>query len=149
MTSAECFFSFGTRHPIPSRAEDRLFEMVNRDYISGIFLLALSGWLWWYTGSFPQLDEGYPGPSLFPRLIALGLFLAGISIIFKGMRNKGAAVTRDTARKISRNTTSRRGLRARPGLSHSSPVGSFRPGHGWIHSHIRPSLEKSSVGMPY
>ena len=71
---------------------------MNRDYISGIFLLALSGWLWWYTGSFPQLDDGYPGPSLFPRLIALGLFLAGISIIFKGMRNKGAAATRDRAR---------------------------------------------------
>lgn len=67
------------------------FDIMNRDLISGILLLFLSGWLWFYTGAFPQLDDGYPGPSLFPRLIAIGFGLAG-AVLCAGALKKGASI---------------------------------------------------------
>lgn len=59
-----------------------------RDAVSGIALLALSLWLWYFTASFPQLDDGYPGPSLFPRLVALGLGFAGVILLIQSLRSK-------------------------------------------------------------
>lgn len=59
-----------------------------RDAVSGIALLALSLWLWYYTASFPQLDGGYPGPGLFPRIVALGLGLAGVMLLIQALRGK-------------------------------------------------------------
>lgn len=47
-------------------------------------LLALATWIWFYSGQFPNLPEGYPGPGLFPRVIALGLALIALALLVKG-----------------------------------------------------------------
>ena len=49
--------------------------------LNGLFILALGGWIWWYSGRFPYLDEGHPGPSLFPRVIGIGLLLSGLALL--------------------------------------------------------------------
>ena len=59
--------------------------ILHRDIVSGLVLVALSIWIWWHSASFPQLDGGYPGPSLFPRVIAVCLGIAGIILTFKRM----------------------------------------------------------------
>lgn len=51
--------------------------------------------IWLYTAEFPQLEEGYPGPSLFPRIIASGLGLAGIIIIIQGFRSWNRSLLKD------------------------------------------------------
>lgn len=43
----------------------------------GLASLALGAWVWLFSAGFPQLREGYPGPALFPRVIAIGLLLCG------------------------------------------------------------------------
>jgi len=52
------------------------------EIFNGLFLILLGIWIWWYTSSFPSLDDDYPGPSLFPRIIAIGFFLCGIFLFF-------------------------------------------------------------------
>ena len=56
--------------------------------ISGVLLIVLSVMLWWQSGSFPGLDEGYPGPNLFPRIIAIGLGSIGLFLIISNFHNK-------------------------------------------------------------
>lgn len=56
------------------------------DGISALILCLLGLGIWWQSGSFPSLEEGYPGPSLFPRLIAIGLVLGGAWIGLKSIR---------------------------------------------------------------
>ena len=61
--------------------------------------MVLAGWLWFYTGSFPQMDDGYPGPSLFPRLIAIGLGLAGVVLSLKAVKGRRAKSPDSLARR--------------------------------------------------
>lgn len=57
--------------------------MVNRDeIINGVLLILIGGLVWWQSGSFPTLEKGYPGPSLFPRIISAGLILTGGLLLF-------------------------------------------------------------------
>ena len=49
---------------------------------NGLLLILLGGWIWWYTTDFPSLEEGYPGPTLFPRIIALGFIFCGLILLF-------------------------------------------------------------------
>lgn len=56
------------------------------DGISALILILLGIGIWWQSGSFPSLEEGYPGPSLFPRLMAIGLVLGGSWIGLKAFR---------------------------------------------------------------
>lgn len=56
------------------------------DGISALLLCLLGIGIWWQSGSFPSLEEGYPGPSLFPRMIAIGLLLGGIWIGLKSFQ---------------------------------------------------------------
>ena len=51
-----------------------------RDLIAGGILLALGLCIYFISLSFPDLPEGYPGPSLFPQIIAIGLGLMGIAL---------------------------------------------------------------------
>ena len=51
-----------------------------RDILAAILLLLLAAWIWYYSSQFPDLPEGYPGPKLFPRIIAVGLASIGIGI---------------------------------------------------------------------
>lgn len=62
--------------------------ILRRDTVSGVLLLGLSLWIAWQSSSFPQLENGYPGPALFPQIIAMSLACAGIFIIFRQARSK-------------------------------------------------------------
>ena len=60
--------------------------MDRKEVISAAVLGLLGIGIWWQAGSFPSLEEGYPGPSLFPRMIAIGLILGGTWIGFSALR---------------------------------------------------------------
>ena len=60
-----------------------------KNLIAGLFLSGLGVWIWVYTGAFPELQEGYPGPALFPRVIAAGLALAGLGFVAGSLRKGG------------------------------------------------------------
>jgi putative tricarboxylic transport membrane protein len=46
------------------------------------FLLILLGLaIWFYAADFPNLDADYPGPALFPRIIAIGFILCGLLLL--------------------------------------------------------------------
>lgn len=62
--------------------------ILRRDTISGMLLLGLSLWVAWKAGTFPQLESGYPGPALFPQIIAISLACAGIFIILRQAKRK-------------------------------------------------------------
>ena len=51
-----------------------------KEVLNASLVILVGGWIWWYSGRFPDLEEGYPGPSLFPRLISVGLILAGVGL---------------------------------------------------------------------
>lgn len=55
------------------------------EWFNGLLLLALGAWIWWYTANFP-LDEGYPGPSLFPRMVAVGFMICGLLLLITQRR---------------------------------------------------------------
>jgi putative tricarboxylic transport membrane protein len=42
----------------------------------------------WYAKSFPKLEEGYPGPSLFPTVLAVLFIAAGVVLIFQDIRSR-------------------------------------------------------------
>jgi len=56
----------------------KYLNKIAREKWNGLLLIGLAAWLWWYSGSFPELQEGYPGPALFPRIMAMGLGLSGL-----------------------------------------------------------------------
>lgn len=49
--------------------------------IPGLLVAGLGTAVWLYSGTFPQLEDGYPGPGLFPRVIAAGLFISGVLLV--------------------------------------------------------------------
>jgi len=53
---------------------------LRKDLIVTVILVLLAGWIWYYSARFPDLPEGYPGPKLFPRIIAIGLGIIGLGI---------------------------------------------------------------------
>lgn len=57
-----------------------------RTLISGLLCTLLGAAIWFYSGTFPELPEGYPGPGLFPRIIAAGLLLSGLALLAQGAR---------------------------------------------------------------
>lgn len=60
------------------------------DLAYSLACLLLGGWVWIYAGTFPQLQGGYPGPSLFPRIIATCLVLCGLYLTaIAVMRRRG------------------------------------------------------------
>ncbi len=61
---------------------------LHRDIISGLLLVGISVWIWWQTSAFPKLQDGYPGPALFPQIIAILLAVAGLYLAAKGSRKK-------------------------------------------------------------
>lgn len=42
--------------------------------------------VWITSRHFPTLPEGYPGPALFPRVIAVLLLLAGLGLVVGGVK---------------------------------------------------------------
>ena len=41
-----------------------------------------------HVQSFPELDNGYPGPALFPSVLSVLFIFCGIGLIFQGLRKK-------------------------------------------------------------
>ena len=74
--------------------------MERNDLLSGLILIALSGVLWVMTSSFPELDNGYPGPALFPRIIAVALGLAGTVMWGRSMRPYRRTPSSETANQL-------------------------------------------------
>ena len=68
---------------------------LSKDLISAAVLLLLGIWIWFYSGQFPNLPEGHPGPKLFPRIIAIGLAVIGLSLGIMELRSKKANPTTD------------------------------------------------------
>ncbi len=68
---------------------------IHKDAVSGIILIGMSLWIWWQAASFPQLGDGYPGPALFPQIIAIGLACAGLYI---AVRSAGKTKSKRTAK---------------------------------------------------
>lgn len=63
--------------------------MVNeplKNLVAGVLMAGLGVWIWLYTDTFPRFQEGYPGPALFPRIIALGLTLSGLGFVVGSLR---------------------------------------------------------------
>lgn len=80
MPSVSCDISFlyilTPEYPKMSEKKEHNIELIN-----GIILLLFGGWIWWRSANFPSLDEGYPGPSLFPRLVASGFMICGALLL--------------------------------------------------------------------
>ena len=81
--------AFGSTLPLASM--ESTVPAPRTDLIGGLVLLALGLGIWLYTGTFPELDDGHPGPALFPRLIAAGLVLAGLGLAVGGLRRRRTA----------------------------------------------------------
>lgn len=63
------------------------FFHTHKDALTGGIWLTVAVAIFWYAGTFPELEEGYPGPSLFPRLIAMGLGLSGLGLMVQAWRS--------------------------------------------------------------
>ncbi len=51
----------------------------------GLIVFAIAVLL--YTRTFPTLERGYPGPSLFPNVLAVLFIIAGITLVAQGVRS--------------------------------------------------------------
>ena len=54
----------------------------------GLFLILFAAVVLWHVQSFPSLDNGYPGPALFPSVLAVLFILCGIGLIIQGVRQR-------------------------------------------------------------
>lgn len=59
----------------------RQWSVSHTEVLNGGILLLLGIAIWLYSGTFPNLDEGYPGPALFPRLISVGFTISGLVLL--------------------------------------------------------------------
>ena len=62
----------------------------------GLFLIIFALAVIIHTRTFPSLGNGYPGPSLFPRVLAVLFILAGIGLIIQGIKNREKILKFDT-----------------------------------------------------
>ena len=60
----------------------KFVHFLDKEKFSGLILFFLGVWIWWYSGQFPKLEQGYPGPALFPRIISIGLAFCGVVMLF-------------------------------------------------------------------
>ena len=60
--------------------------MGKNDYIGGGIFTALGVFIWALTFQFPVLDDGHPGPSLFPRVLGTLFIVFGSMVILSGWR---------------------------------------------------------------
>ena len=62
----------------------------------GVFLIIFSAVVLWHVQSFPSLDNGYPGPALFPSVLAVLFIFCGIGLIIQGIRQREKLLKFDT-----------------------------------------------------
>jgi putative tricarboxylic transport membrane protein len=54
----------------------------------GLMLIVFSCAVLVHVQSFPKLDNGYPGPALFPSVLAVLFIFCGIGLIIQGVRKR-------------------------------------------------------------
>jgi putative tricarboxylic transport membrane protein len=64
--------------------------MGRKDYIGGGIFIALGIFIMANSFSFPALDGGHPGPSLFPRVLAVLFMFFGGTVVWQGRRSAEA-----------------------------------------------------------
>ena len=62
----------------------------------GLFLILFAAVVLWHVQSFPSLDNGYPGPALFPSVLAVLFIICGIGLIIQGVRQREKSLKFDT-----------------------------------------------------
>jgi putative tricarboxylic transport membrane protein len=62
---------------------------------AGLIVFAIAVLL--YTRTFPTLERGYPGPSLFPNVLAVLFIIAGITLVAQGVRSGERIIKFDTS----------------------------------------------------
>jgi putative tricarboxylic transport membrane protein len=60
----------------------------------GLIIFAIA--VLFYTRTFPTLEKGYPGPSLFPNVLAVLFIISGISLVVQGVRSGEKVLKLDT-----------------------------------------------------
>lgn len=55
--------------------------------VIGLGTVIFSIWVLLYARNFPKLEQGYPGPSLFPMVLAVLFIFAGIILIVQDFRS--------------------------------------------------------------
>ena len=65
------------------------------DGLIGIVLILFGAAVLFFTQGFPTLEEGYPGPALFPNVLAALFLIAGLVLLFQGVRSKAALIKID------------------------------------------------------
>lgn len=70
----------------------------------GLGLIVFAIAVLFYTRTFPTLERGYPGPSLFPNVLAVLFIIAGITLVAQGVRG------RERLSKFDTSTITRSGL---------------------------------------
>ncbi len=55
--------------------------------VIGLGTVIFSIWVILYARNFPKLEQGYPGPSLFPMVLAVLFIFAGIVLIVQDLRS--------------------------------------------------------------
>lgn len=63
----------------------------------GLFLIIFSVAVLWHVQSFPSLENGYPGPSLFPSVLGVLFIVCGIGLIIQGVKKREKLLMFDTA----------------------------------------------------
>lgn len=59
--------------------------MKRADFIFGISGLVLTGYVWVVAGGFPEDQVVQIGPAFFPRILAVGLGLSSLTLIFQAV----------------------------------------------------------------
>ena len=54
----------------------------------GLMLIIFASAVLVHVQSFPKLDNGYPGPALFPSVLAVLFIFCGIGLIIQGIRKR-------------------------------------------------------------
>ena len=63
----------------------------------GLGLIVFAIAVLFYTRTFPTLEKGYPGPSLFPNVLAVLFIIAGIALVVQGVRSGERIIKFDTS----------------------------------------------------
>jgi putative tricarboxylic transport membrane protein len=63
----------------------------------GLGLITFAIGVLFYTRTFPTLEKGYPGPSLFPNILAVLFVIAGSSLVVQGVRSGEKVLKFDTS----------------------------------------------------
>ena len=67
--------------------------MKANDAVTGATLLALAAVLLWHIQGFPEMPGQKFGPAWFPGLIAIGLGVCGVRLVYAGARQRGPWMT--------------------------------------------------------